>query len=118
MIASFAPSFGIGEAHPARCNPEGVKYLTGPPGPQAYDQPVISWRAILAGAHDMSDIHAPGDKRPTFEETYPRYEFAEMVRIGLLIGDWIARLRGRPRTAPVLSTVEQSRKTGPVAPAT
>jgi hypothetical protein len=66
----------------------------------------------------MSDIHAPGDKRPTFEETYPRYEFAEMVRIGLLIGDWIARLRGRPRTTPVLSTVEPSRKTGPAAPAT
>jgi hypothetical protein len=41
-----------------------------------------------------------------------------MVRIGLLIGDWIARLRGRPRVAPALSTVEQSRKTGPAAPAT
>jgi hypothetical protein len=66
----------------------------------------------------MSDIHAPGDKRPTFEETYPRYEFAEMVRIGLAIGDWIARLRRRPRSIPVLSTVEQSRKTGPTAPAT
>jgi hypothetical protein len=67
----------------------------------------------------MSDIHAPGDKRPTFEETYPRYEFAEMVRIGLLIGDWIARLRRRrPRTVPALSTVEPSRGTGPTAPAT
>jgi hypothetical protein len=66
----------------------------------------------------MSDIHAPGDKRPTFEETWPRYEFAEMVRIGLLIGDWIARLRNRPRAVAVPSTVEQSRKTGPAAPAT
>jgi hypothetical protein len=98
-------------------NPEGVKHLTVPPGAQEYHQPVISKRAILAGAHMMSDIHAPGDKRPTFEETWPRYEFAEMVRIGLLIGDWIARLPRR-RTVPVLSTVEPSRKTGPAAPAT
>jgi hypothetical protein len=26
----------------------------------------------------------------TFEETYPRYEFAEMVRIGLVLAEWIA----------------------------
>jgi hypothetical protein len=66
----------------------------------------------------MSDFRTSEDKHPTFEETYPRYEFAEMVRIGLLIGDWIARLRRRPRAAAVLSPVEQSRSTGPAAPAT
>jgi hypothetical protein len=27
---------------------------------------------------------------PTFEETYPRYEFAEMVRIGLVVAEWLA----------------------------
>jgi hypothetical protein len=27
---------------------------------------------------------------PTFEETYPRYEFAEMVRIGLTLAEWLA----------------------------
>jgi hypothetical protein len=27
---------------------------------------------------------------PSFEETYPRYEFAEMVRIGLVLADWLA----------------------------
>ena len=25
----------------------------------------------------------------TFEETYPRYEFAEMVRIGLVLAEWL-----------------------------
>ena len=44
----------------------------------------------------MSDFHSSKDKRPTFEETWPRYEFAEMVRIGLAIGDWIARLPPPP----------------------
>jgi hypothetical protein len=65
----------------------------------------------------MSDFHSPEDKRPTFEETWPRYEFAEMVRIGLLIGDWIARLR-RPRAVAAPTTTEPARGTGPTAPAT
>jgi hypothetical protein len=30
-------------------------------------------------------------ERPaSFEETYPRYEFAEMVRIGLVLAEWLA----------------------------
>ena len=29
-------------------------------------------------------------RRATFEETYPRYEFAEMVRIGLVLAEWLA----------------------------
>jgi hypothetical protein len=29
----------------------------------------------------------------TFEETYPRYEFAELVRIGLAFAAWLARAR-------------------------
>lgn len=40
---------------------------------------------------------------PTFEETYPRYEFAELVRLGIAIGTSILRMlhlakerRGRP----------------------
>lgn len=31
-----------------------------------------------------------GARRATFEETYPRYEFAEMVRIGLVLAEWLA----------------------------
>jgi hypothetical protein len=30
------------------------------------------------------------DRVPSFEETYPRYEFAEMVRIVLVLADWLA----------------------------
>ena len=33
----------------------------------------------------------------TFEETYPRYEFAEMVRIGLVLAEWLATMRRRVR---------------------
>jgi hypothetical protein len=29
-------------------------------------------------------------RRVSFEETYPRYEFAEMVRIGLVLAEWLA----------------------------
>jgi hypothetical protein len=29
-------------------------------------------------------------RRATFEETYPRHEFAEMVRIGLVLAEWLA----------------------------
>ena len=29
-------------------------------------------------------------RRATFEETYPRYEFAETVRIGLVLAEWLA----------------------------
>jgi hypothetical protein len=65
----------------------------------------------------MSDFQTSEDKRPTFEETYPRYEFSELVRIGLLIGDWIARLR-RPRAVATPTTAEPARGTGPTAPAT
>jgi hypothetical protein len=66
----------------------------------------------------MSDFRTSEDKHPTFEETWPRYEFAEMVRIGLLIGDWIARLRRRPRLVEPTVTVAPSRGSGPTAPAT
>ncbi len=31
--------------------------------------------------------------RETFEETYPRYPFAELVRLGILLGRWLAKLR-------------------------
>jgi hypothetical protein len=66
----------------------------------------------------MSDFRTSEEKRPTFEETYPRYEFSELVRIGLAFAAWIARRR-RPRAATAMpSTVERSRGTGPTAPAT
>jgi hypothetical protein len=44
-------------------------------------------------------------ERPTFEETYPKYEFSELVRIGIAIAAWISRIRrhaeaSRPDAAP------------------
>jgi len=37
-----------------------------------------------------------GARRATFEETYPRYEFAELVRIGLVLAQWLAARVGWP----------------------
>jgi len=42
------------------------------------------------------------ERHPTFEETYPRYEFAELVRLGLALAQWLVQghrrmeLRRRP----------------------
>jgi hypothetical protein len=32
---------------------------------------------------------------PAFEETYPRYEFAELVRLAVAIGAWLVKVRRR-----------------------
>ena len=37
-----------------------------------------------------------GARRAIFEETYPRYEFAELVRIGLVLAQWLAARVGWP----------------------
>ncbi len=43
---------------------------------------------MSSSAHSQNEDEAT---RPaTFEETYPRYEFAEMVRIGLVLAEWLA----------------------------
>ena len=36
----------------------------------------------------------------SFEETYPRYPFAELVRLGLSGARWVCRLRDKLRTEP------------------
>ena len=65
----------------------------------------------------MSDFQTSEDKHPTFEETYPRYEFSELVRITLAIANWIARRR-RPPAGRALAAPEPSRRAGPTARAT
>lgn len=35
------------------------------------------------------------DRAPTFEETYPRYEFAELVRLAMALGAWLGGVRRR-----------------------
>jgi hypothetical protein len=37
-------------------------------------------------SHNENEATRPA----TFEETYQRYEFAEMVRIGLVLAEWLA----------------------------
>ena len=39
---------------------------------------------------EFSESQQKAAHRATFEETYPRYEFAEMVRIGLVLAEWLA----------------------------
>ena len=35
------------------------------------------------------------DDAATFEEVYPRYEFAELVRLAMAAGAWLVKLRRR-----------------------
>ena len=46
------------------------------------------------------------DDRPTFEETYPKYEFSELVRVGIAISASIIRLfrRAEARRLDALPT--------------
>lgn len=66
----------------------------------------------------MSEPQTPESRSPTFEETYPRYEFSELVRISLAIADWLARRR-RVRSEPhPPAETEPPRDPGTAAPAT
>lgn len=49
-------------------------------------------------------------EQPTFEETYPKYEFSRLVHLGLLAGGWILGMfrlakatlsKGRRRTGHI-----------------
>ena len=41
----------------------------------------------------MSSVETSGqDNHPTFEETYPRYEFAPLVLLAMALGAWLAGL--------------------------
>jgi hypothetical protein len=48
------------------------------------------------------------DDRPTFEETYRKYEFSELVRVGIALATWIVRM---------LRRAEAHRPDAPSAPA-
>jgi hypothetical protein len=36
---------------------------------------------------------------PTFEETYPKYEFSELVRLGVALAAWIVGMLHRTRAS-------------------
>jgi hypothetical protein len=38
-------------------------------------------------------------EQPTFEETYPKYEFSGLVHLGMLAGRWILRMLGLAKAA-------------------
>jgi hypothetical protein len=42
---------------------------------------------VSSSEHSHNENEAA--RAATFEETYPRYEFAEMVRIGLTLAEWL-----------------------------
>jgi hypothetical protein len=64
----------------------------------------------------MKGFPTSEDERPTFEETYPRYEFAPLVAIALALGGWLAGLRDRVKHAR-RARVQRPEAPGPAAPA-
>jgi hypothetical protein len=40
------------------------------------------------------------DDRPTFEQTYPKYEFSELVRLGLALAAWLRGVLHRAQASP------------------
>ncbi len=40
------------------------------------------------------------DDHPTFEKTYPKHTFSELVRLGLALATWIIRVRRAKAPAP------------------
>ena len=51
------------------------------------------------------------DDRETFEETYPKYEFSELVRLGLVFANWIiGRVRRAKAQAPDARAAPASRR--------
>jgi hypothetical protein len=65
----------------------------------------------------MNQFRTSEDERPTFEETYPRYEFAPLVTIALALGGWLAGQRERAKSAPRIrmETPEAPRPTAPAS---
>jgi len=57
------------------------------------------------------------DSSPTFEETFPRYEFAGLVRLCMLIGARIGGLRRIGRVGAWRSWLPLRREKRPAAPA-
>ena len=64
----------------------------------------------------MKQFRTSEDERPTFEETYPHYEFAPLVTIALAVGGWLAGQRDRIKRAP-RARMETSEAREPAAPA-
>jgi hypothetical protein len=52
-------------------------------------------------------------KPPTFEETYPRYEFSELVRLGIACAVLVRRCLDRKAVIPAIRQAELPQVTAP-----
>ena len=66
----------------------------------------------------MQEFWTADDDRPTFEETYPRYQFAPMVAMGLALGAWLHRQHREGVEDARQAQIEDQGEPGPTAPAT
>ena len=47
---------------------------------------------VPSTARSQLEGNVMDDDPPTFEKTYPKYEFSELVRVGIVVSAWIVRL--------------------------
>ena len=76
--------------------PLGVRRRSQPNGPWLSDEMLFG---ITRGLHPTPRRHGAGrataktEPVPSFEETYPKHPFSELVRLGIRLGRWLAALR-------------------------
>ena len=66
----------------------------------------------------MNEYREREADRPTFEDTYPMYDFAPLVAIILALGGWIAGLQRARATQAPRAVAQASEGSGPEAHAT
>jgi hypothetical protein len=74
----------------------GVTLVTSGAGRGPQYPPIFSRsvpEAVLAPTTARSQLEGNVmDDHQTFEETYPKYEFSELVRVGITVSAWIVRM--------------------------
>lgn len=77
---------------------------------------------ITHGAYELPRRDSSCDRnnwsgeRATFEQTYPKYSFAELVRLAIGFGGWLAgRLRRRPASSGVAHSEDGALKASAAA---
>ena len=67
---------------------------------------VSSWRCGMGrlSSSEFRRVESRAAHRATFEETWPRYEFAELVRLALAAGAWLVKVRRLARRQARISS--------------
>ena len=52
---------------------------------------------VPSTARSQLEGNVMDDDPPTFERTYPKYEFSELVRMAIAVGAWITGIRRRAK---------------------